>query len=176
MPADQGPVELQEYEDRAIMRIKFACLLGQGPRLVTEANREYPGLFDGLPAGWSLTEEGWVEPIAEHRHSALRRSSADGDIVAVQYETGLELLLIGFALSQSADLVRSLWKEWRHRRETARRAGGTRGGDALSFEQTTRAPDGTATHQRVTVPAELVNDELIQRLIRGTPVESGRTG
>ena len=174
MPPDRGSVELQEFHDRAVLRIKFACLLDEGPRLASDAGREYQGLFDELPAGWSLTEKGSVEPIFEHKHSASRLSSSEGDIVAVEYETGLELLLIGYALTQGTELVCWAWKEWRNRREETRRAGKARGQDALSFEETIWAPDGTVTHRRVTLSADQVNDDVIQKYVGGTQFESGK--
>jgi hypothetical protein len=163
--ADEANLELQEFEDRVLLRVKFSCLLGEGPRLASDAGREYQGLFEKLPAGWSLTEEGWVEPIFEHQHPASRLSSSEGDIVAVEYETGLELLLIAYALDQGTELVRWAWKEWTKRREDTRRAGGARGQDALSVEETKWAPDGTVTHRRITFSAGQVNDEVIRKYI-----------
>jgi hypothetical protein len=81
-------VELQEFEDRAALRVKFASLRGKGPHLVSDAVQEYAGFFDELPAGWSVTEEGQVETLTEHIRHARRLSSQDGDVVVVEHETG----------------------------------------------------------------------------------------
>jgi hypothetical protein len=68
-------VELQEFEDRAALRVKFASLRGEGPHLVSDAVHEYAGFFDELPSGWSVTEEGQVETLTEHIRQARRLSS-----------------------------------------------------------------------------------------------------
>jgi hypothetical protein len=163
--------ELQAFEDRPVLRVKFASLRGDGPHLVSDASTEYQGLFDELPAGWSVTEEGLVETITEYSRRAWRLSSDEGDIVAVEHETGLELLVISVGLAETTvKLVSWAWKRWKARRDESRplrTAPPAPGNDAVVFERTTLAPDGTRTQHKVTVPADLVTEDLILRSVTG---------
>jgi hypothetical protein len=165
-------VELQEFEDRAALRIKFASLRDQGPHLVPDASEEYAGFFDELPAGWSMTEEGHIETLAEHTRHARRLSSSDGDVVVVEHETGLEILVLSVGLAETAvKLVSWGWRKWKERRGETRplrtAPQGAPGNDAVVFERTTWAPDGTRTLSRVTVPADQVSEDLILRHVTG---------
>jgi hypothetical protein len=173
MTTDQGALKLQAFEDRVLIRIKFACLFDKGPSLVSDAGSEYDQLFAELPDGWSVTETGSVEPIRYHAHPATRLTSrSEGDIVAVEYETGLELLLIAYALDKGTALVCWTWAEWRRRRGKLRRAGSVRGEEELRIETTHSGPDGTVTYHRTTIPAELVTDEAVQKLIQTSTPET----
>lgn len=168
-------VPLQDFEDRSALRIKFASVRGEGPHLVSDASGEYAGLFDGLLEGWEVTEEGSVETITEYQRHAWRLSSEDGDVVAVEHETGLEILVISVGLAETAaKLVVWGWRTWKQRRDESRPARTTPavapGNDAVVFERTTQAPDGTRTQSRVMVPANLVTDELILRYVTGEAV------
>jgi hypothetical protein len=168
MTASADEIGLQEFQERAVLRIKFSSLLGEGPRLTSDAGREHRGFFDNLPAGWSVTERARVEPaIFEHRHNASRLSSSEGDIVAIEYETGLELVLIAYALGEGTRLGIWAWKEWRQRRGKAREEGVARGQDAVSFETTTWEPTGAVTQRRVTFAGDQVDDEVIRKYMTG---------
>jgi hypothetical protein len=164
-------VALQEFEDQAVLRIKFASLRGEGPQFVSDAISEYEGLFDELPAEWSQTEKGAVQTSWGFHQIAWRLSTPDGDVVAVEHETGLEILVISAGLAEkAAKRVSWAWKRWKERREqtkATRAASGTPGEDALVVEQTIWAADGTRTQNRVTVPPTLVSDDLILKYMAG---------
>jgi len=178
-------MELQEFEDQADLRIKFASMKGQRP--LSDAGPEYDGLFrdkDGrpaewLPVGWQVGDTAMVETLFEHTRQAWRVHSDVGDIAAVEHETGIEILVaIGIGLSVNAitGFTTSAWREWRRRREQTRewREGLPQGPseDRLVIERTVELPDGTRTHHKSTVPAQLVTRELIERLV-GTAVQTG---
>jgi hypothetical protein len=176
MSDHEGAVDLQRFEDRTVLRIKFASLLGEGPRFVGDAGVEYQGFFDALPDGWSITGQGLVETINEYVRTATRLSSEAGDVVLVEHETGLEILFAvgaGAALfEQGVELTRWAWSRWQERREQtkpARRSARPEAGtDALIVERTTRAPDGTVTQERAMIPGSRVSDELLAAYLTGT--------
>jgi hypothetical protein len=172
-------VDLQHYEDRTAIRIKFAS--EKGRRLVSDATGEYQDLFIGpagqaawLPPGWEVDPGGMIDTLTEHKRPAWRLRSADGEVVAVEHETGIEVLLaIGIGVSTQAvvGLTKALWKEWRQRRggsRTLRQEGyGGAGDDALRVETTVEAPDGTRTQRTLSIPASLVDDKRIADLLGG---------
>lgn len=166
-------VELQKFEDQAALRIKFASVLGEGPRLVSDASQEYEGFFEEPPEGWSVTEEGMIETISEYMRGAVRFSSTDGDVVMVEHETGLEILVMSVGLAESASrLISWSWKRWKKRRDASkpeRDAGGyPAGNDTVVIERTTIQANGTRDQTRVTVPASLVTEELIMKYMTST--------
>ncbi len=171
-------MELQYFEDQADLRIKFASM--SGFRFVGDAVMEYQGLFldedgrrpDWLPPKWDVGDQETVDTRSEYIRAAWSLRSKDGDIAAVEHETGLEILVVigtGLAVNAISGLVAVAWKEWRRRREQFRdhREKGPlpRSEDRLVVERTVESPDGTRTYQKTEIPAALVTDRIVERLI-----------
>ena len=163
-------VELQEFEDRAALRVKFASLRGEGPHLVSDAVHEYAGFFDELPAGWSVTEERQVEtspstsarrddsPARGRRRGRARDRARDPRHLG---ELGGDRREVGFLGLEEV--------EGTARRDEAPRTAppGGPGNDAVVFERTSWAADCTRTLSRVTAPADSVDEDLILRYLTG---------
>ena len=124
-----------------------------------------------------MTEEGQVETLTEHIRHARRLSSQDGDVVVVEHETGLESLVISVGLAETTVKLVSLgWKKWKERRGETRplrtAPPGAPGNDAVVFERTSWAADGTRTLSRVTVPADRIDEDVILRYLTGAAPEA----
>jgi hypothetical protein len=165
-------VKLQEYELNAPVRLKFASM--RGWHVVGDASVEYGGFFDALPNGWQVVEEGSIETISEHSRSARRLKYGEAEVVAVEHETGLELLVVDLAVNIAASAIVGLtvylWGRWKTRRD-ATRADRARwqqvvSQDALTVERTVDSPDGTRVQQKLVVPASVLTDERFAVEIR----------
>ena len=124
-----------------------------------------------------MTEDGQVEALTDHIRHARRLSSLDGDVVVVEHETGLEILVISVGLAETTvKLVSRGWKKWKERRGETRplrtAPPGAPGNDAVVFERTSWAADGTRTLSRVTVPADRIDEDVILRYLTGAAPEA----
>lgn len=89
-------MDLQQFHDSYTIRVKYA-ISNEDDLTQYESNSiNYSSLWDGLPEGWKTIEEGQVNPNKIHRrlHNARLISTPVGDLLAVEHETGLELLII----------------------------------------------------------------------------------
>jgi len=140
----------QRYQDRSRLRIKFASIDEYGI-LTRDASPEYAFLQRPLLAGWSATPGDPVKIVRRDRHRTwvLRRRSET--VVAVEHETGLEILLpIAQELASAAiiGLVVWSWKTWQASRKPQVRAG-TKVESTLVLEEVSeRRPDGTIRSSR----------------------------
>jgi len=140
----------QKYQDRSRLRIKFASIDEYGI-LARDASAEYAFLQRPLLEGWTATPGDPVKIVRRDRHRSwvLRRGSET--VVAVEHETGLEILLpIATDLASAAiiGLVVWSWKQWRDSRKPQIRAG-TKVEPTLVLEQVSeRLPDGTIRSAR----------------------------
>jgi hypothetical protein len=169
-------MDFQRFEDESAIRIKFAS--ERGRRLLSDAlDTEYNGLFVGpagqaswIPAEWTVGNAGLIETLSEHQQPAWHFTADGADVLAVEHETGIEVLILlpivtGLATNAITGLTKSLWKEWRRRRRTSEPVRqGYLGQEVLRVETTTERPDGTRSQRVVTVPAALVSDETFDKL------------
>jgi hypothetical protein len=106
----------QSVEVGTRLRIKFAAITPRGD-LVGDALEEYGSFFDELPPGWSAAR--LPEPIetrTEFFRPAWHLQGGEQDILAVEHETGVEILLIGVLTEVVAASIIALaiwgWKRW----------------------------------------------------------------
>jgi hypothetical protein len=113
-----------------------------------------------------------VDTLFEHTREGWHLRSDDGDIAAIEHETGIEILVgigIGLAVNAISGFTTAAWKEWRRRRKQASEwreqlpQGPSE--DRLVVERSVESPDGTRRHEKSAVPAHLVTEELIYRLV-----------
>jgi hypothetical protein len=170
-------LDLQAFEDEATVRIKFASM--HGAHIAHDASQEYAGLCDGLPSTGVVTEAGFIETISEYSRPARRLKSGDTEVVAVEHETGLEILVVvGTNVVSTAvvGLATHLWSRWKQRRERTRAQVTSLGLDALVVEQMIESKDGTRIHNRVTIPpSEVTNDRLVAEIVQALGATSVRT-
>ena len=97
--------EAQGLEHAAPLRLKFASLSDHG-ELQADANLDYPPFFAGLPEeGWTLTQLGLIETRTESAREAWELSDGQFGLVAVEHETGIELILIPILVGVAAPLL-----------------------------------------------------------------------
>ncbi len=120
-----APTTAQKYQDRSNLRIKFASIDEYGI-LTRDASQEYGFLQAPLLRGWSADQADPVKIVRRDRHPTWRLRTKSETIVAVQHETGLEILLpIGAKIASAAVIafVGWAWKKWRESRAPQIRAG-----------------------------------------------------
>jgi hypothetical protein len=104
-------------EKNTALRIKFAGITDFGDR-THDANEEYDEFFSesDLPTGWSVDEVGEINTRSESFRPAWQLSNGQTELVAVEHETGLELLLISVMVPLVYPDVKKLvvwgWKRW----------------------------------------------------------------
>ena len=113
--------EAQQLESATELRIKFAAMDHRGD-LKADAHDEYPKFFvEQLPSGWSAARLGKIETRTEATRDAWHLTNGQIDLVAVQHETGVEILLVGVATNLiSAGLIAFTawgWRRWRDLRK-----------------------------------------------------------
>lgn len=118
-------MKTQEYQDMYQFRIKFAAMTDQG-YLNGDAFEEYDALFQHLPDEWLIEETGLVTvgQSGQHRSWLLRHESHE--IVAVEHETGVEILIsigVNIASTVIIEFTAWAWKRWRDSRARAIVAG-----------------------------------------------------
>lgn len=113
--------QAQQLESTTELRIKFAGMNRRGD-LIGDAHDEYPKFFgEQLPSGWSAAKLGEIETRTEAKRDAWHLTNGQIDLVAVQHETGVEILLVGVATNLiSAGLIAFAawgWRRWRDLRK-----------------------------------------------------------
>lgn len=106
----------QRIELETRFRIKFAAIDLRGD-LVGDAHDEYRSFFDQLPPGWSATMlPDQIETRTEHLRPAWHLTNSEQEVLAVEHETGVEILLIGVLTTVIAEgliaFTRWGWKRW----------------------------------------------------------------
>jgi uncharacterized membrane protein len=109
----------QNLEHEAAFRIKFASIQDDGV-YASDSSGVYPAFFAETPNGWQLsTEASLIETRADHQRPARVLSRDQVRVVAVEHETGLEMLVgVGVNLTSAGitALVAWAWKRWRESR------------------------------------------------------------
>lgn len=111
--------EVEVADLKGPLRVTFAGYTDRGYPL-GDSNELYLDFFSPLPEGWLAEEVGVVETRTHDRLFAWEVSTGDVKIVAVQHETGLELILLGAAANLVSEaavlLVKWAWNRWKGRR------------------------------------------------------------
>jgi hypothetical protein len=104
--------EAQRLENAAPLRLKFAG----------ESNLDdYAPFFESLPKeGWTPTQLGFIETRTESASEAWKLSDGQFEIVAVEHESGIELILVPILVGVAAPLLTDAikgflkwaWKRW----------------------------------------------------------------
>ncbi len=115
-------MEVQELENNADIRIKFASINGRGA-YDDDANEEYRTLFPekagDLAEGWRYEDVGRIETRFEYDRNAwrLEHPSSDIETAAVEHETGIEILVLGIASGVGTAAIVGLskwfWCKWK---------------------------------------------------------------
>jgi hypothetical protein len=113
--------QANQLEHTTTLRIKFASTQPNG-NVYGDAYLEYKGFFTDLPDGWQAAKIGLIETRTEATRDAWYLQSGETEVVAVQHETGLELLLLGVATGLVVNAVTGL-AVWGFGRWRSRRAG-----------------------------------------------------
>jgi hypothetical protein len=111
--------QANQLELSTVLRIKFASTEPNG-NVYADASTEYDGFFTELPAGWQASPIGLIQTRTEATRDAWHLGNDEVEVVAVEHETGLELLLLGVATGLAVNGITALagWGlgRWRKRR------------------------------------------------------------
>jgi len=112
--------EAQLLEQSAPLRIKFAAMDDTG-FLYGDSSELYPRFFAALPDGWNAACLGKITSRRDRSQSAWHVTQGELHLVAVEHETGIELILVGAAaniLSEAAmGFIKWAWSRWRRLRK-----------------------------------------------------------
>jgi hypothetical protein len=89
--------------------VKFASIDDRG-YLQGDSNQDYAPLFAALPGNWMQTPLGMVETRREYLLAASQLSDGESELVAVEHETGIELILIPVVTGLLTEAIASLIK------------------------------------------------------------------
>jgi hypothetical protein len=109
----------QILEREAAFRIKFASIQDDGV-YASDSAGVYRAFFAETPEGWRLSNEApLIETRADHQRTARVLSRDQVRVVAVEHETGLEMLVgagVNLTSAGITALVAWAWKRWRESR------------------------------------------------------------
>lgn len=155
--------DAQSAERSAPLRIKFAGLTQRGD-LVPDALDEYQQFFTWLPEGWQAVRLGDIETRTEYMRPAWHISGGQLDLVAVEHETGIELILIGVATAILSDAAKGFIK-WAWARWQNLRAGSAIPKEPASLVIEVPRDDSSLPPIRLVIPPP-VSDNDLARYIR----------
>jgi hypothetical protein len=153
--------EAERLERAAPLRLKFASPLNDRGELWSDADPDYPPFFEALPDGWEQTRLGLINTQSGYPRPASQLSDGQFELVAVEHETGIEIILIGVATALLADAVKEFikwaWRRWQEQRK--RRS-------VLPATLVIEIPriDSSASPLRLEVPPPVSDDELSRYL------------
>lgn len=154
--------EAQRTEGACDLRIKFAAMTLRGD-LVGDAHDEYEQIFDTLPKGWRASRLGLIETRTEAQRMAWHLTDGQIDVVAVEHETGIELLLIGIAINVASAAILDLTKwGWRRWHELRQQPPHPKRDPSLVIE--VPRPDGGLHPIRLIVPSPVSDDDIARYL------------
>jgi hypothetical protein len=115
----------QQSERDYKLKVKFASLDDEG-HLRFDAVEEYQGFFQDLPNGWRVMSEETVTTRFERYRRAWNLKHEHTDLVAVEHESGIEVIWVGIAVGTAGTvaaeaivgLVKWAWHKWNSRRES----------------------------------------------------------
>ena len=175
------PMDLQQLEYNTPLRIKFASINEIG-NLVPDAHVEYTVLFPNqsseLEGGWIATQSEMIQTKnASFNHRTWTLSHDNIQIVAVEHETGIELLFdifrdtgVSVATVGITSLIAWMWNKWR----ASRKLPGTNKVDPSYVRETVEYfPDGRTKKSireeiRGPVSAEVVREHTADALAEFT--------
>ena len=154
--------EAQRTEGACDLRIKFAAITPWGD-IVGDADDEYDHVFDVLPEGWRASRLGLIETRTEAERMAWHLTDGRVDLVAVEHETGLELLLIPIAINVASAAILGFTKwGWRRWRELRQDPPHPKEDPSLVIE--VPRPDGGLSPIRLIVPPPVTDDDMARYL------------
>ncbi len=161
-------MNLQDFHDRHSLRVKYAISTDNDLTQYMSVAPDYATLWTALPEGWTTIEKGTVNPRADMgSHLARLISTPAGDVVAVEHETGLEIVAVTASVVSAAAAVVALFQTWRSNRRTQAVSSPDpiQGRDAMVIETRSERPDGVVVSRTTTIPAHLVTTEAVARLM-----------
>lgn len=118
--------EAQRLELAAPLRIKFAAIDPLG-NVYGDASEEYSHFFAPLPDGWSAVRLGEINSRLGYPQTAWHMSQEELDLVAVEHETGIELIFLGVVTNivsaAAMGFIKWAWSRWQGlRQDTPKRS------------------------------------------------------
>jgi hypothetical protein len=148
----------QRLEESAPLRIKFASMNDRGD-LIGDAGEEYLRFFTSLPDGWRAGRLGDIDTRREYLQPAWLVSRDELNLVAVQHETGIELILEGVAtgvLSNAAtSFIKWAWGRWQELRKDSPNLK-----TSPSFVIEVPRADSSAPPIRLVIPPPVTDEDL----------------
>lgn len=161
--------EARNLEQAAPLRIKFAALDDFGNLISDSDDATYSQFFMRLLDNWHAVQIGGIETRDASRpgygqlHRAWAVSDGESNLLAVEHETGIELILleitIGILTDAATNLLRWAWRRWREVRSDLPRPIVP---SSLIIEVPRRDPD--APPVRLVVGSPVSDDELARYL------------
>jgi hypothetical protein len=155
--------EAQLLEQSAPLRIKFAAIDDTG-FLYGDANDDYPHFFAALPDGWSAASLGNITSRRGFTQLAWNLNQGELSLIAVEHETGIELILVGAAANILSDtamgFIKWAWSRWQRLRN-----GSPTPKVPPSFVIEVPRVDSSAPPIRLVIPPP-VSDEDLSRYLR----------
>jgi hypothetical protein len=114
--------EAQRVELSAPLRIKFATIDPSGS-VYGDAFEEYSQFFAQLPDGLSADKLGEISSRFGNPQTAWYMSQKELDLVAVEHETGIELIFLGVVTSllsaAAMGFIKWAWNRWQGLRKAS---------------------------------------------------------
>ncbi len=155
----------QQAEKATPLRIKFASMNDRGD-LQYDAHDEYDPLLAALPSPWRAERLGEVTTRRDAEREAWLVTDGKHHLVAVEHETGLELLLLGVATGLAVNALTGLakwaWKEWRKLREHPPHPKA----DVSFWIEVSRATGGEAAPSIRLIPPPVSDDDITRYVHR----------
>ena len=150
--------EAQRLEESAPLRIKFAAINDRGD-LISDASEEYLRFFAPLPDGWGALSLGNINTRREYSQPAWHVSQGELSLVAVEHETGIELILVGVVTAVLSDaatgFIKWAWSRWQELRKNPPHPK-----EAPSFVIEVPRADSSAPPIRLVIPPPVSDEDL----------------
>jgi hypothetical protein len=155
-------LEANAVERTTPLRVKFAFLDARGGAF-PDATADYDDFYADLPAGWRAEKIGDIETRTENQKEAWYLTDGQTEVVAVQHETGIEILLVlvvaPVAANLVADGIKTLvkwgWHKWNKRRQEANKP------DASVLIEVPRSTRPDRPPIRLVIPPPVDPDEVV---------------
>jgi hypothetical protein len=167
------PAEANQLERTTPLRIKLAALDIRGA-VIPDSHEEYQDFLADLPPGWEVNGIGMIETRTESQRRAWHLSHQQSSLVAVEHETGLELLLdpaiIAAATPAIIDFCKWATDRWKGRRQGTDYKSPT----SMVIEVLYNAVDGNHSSQTIKLTFPLpASEEELSRYVRVAQQLSG---
>jgi hypothetical protein len=168
-------MKAQEFANQPAIRIKLASVAAGGFLTSDATSEEYDPLFQELPTGWTIREDGQITTRAEGSRRAWLLDKDGVEIAVEAHETGVEIVLgvagviaAGVAVDLAKDAVvgfaKWLWRRWKGLRAEKEQKQTAVDPSLRLVCYTAQLPGGSITTVSMEVRAPLTDEGVAQCL------------